>query len=58
MALGDSEGKIFLIENNVLQRRLKSNPEEIKIDEKGTAKRAFETVVYAGKIFQWKLTLE
>ena len=34
LALGDSEGKIFLIENNVLQRRLKSNPEEIKIDEK------------------------
>lgn len=34
LALGDSEGKIFLIENNVLQRRLKSSPEEIKIDEK------------------------
>jgi len=34
LALGDSEGKIFLIENNVLQRRLKSAPEEIKIDEK------------------------
>jgi hypothetical protein len=34
LALGDSEGKIFFIENDVLQRRLKSNPEEIKIDEK------------------------
>lgn len=34
IALGDSEGKIFVIENNVLQRRLKSKPEDIEIDEK------------------------
>lgn len=34
VALGDSKGEIFLIENDVLQRRLKSKPEDIKIDEK------------------------
>ena len=39
IALGDSNGKIFLIENDVLQRRLKSKPEDIRIDEKRTLLR-------------------